>query len=102
MNMLLCSQGISWKQIDHLEVAGVFGANLPQTAAVDTGMLPPDVEIRYIGNAAMEGAVQALLDPEVWKRAALVEQRAGHVEFAQREDFQKQFIDSMTLKRQVL
>lgn len=102
MNMLLCSQGISWKQIDHLEVAGVFGANLPQTAAVDTGMLPPDVEIRYIGNAAMEGAVQALLDPEVWERAVVAAQRAGHVEFAQREDFQKKFIDSMTLKRQVI
>ena len=100
LKVLLLEQRISLSEIDQILIAGVFGSVLSIASATAVGLLPSldQNRIQVVGNAARRGAALALLD-EGW--VIQMEQNAvmaEHVELAQNEDFQKEFLAAMSLR----
>lgn len=97
---LLCQKnGLDVLEIEDCRVAGVFGAFLHLDHAKISGLLPdiPAETIHFVGNAAGKGAAQALFDPDWIPCLEEKLQEIHHVELAEQEDFQSQFLQNMTL-----
>lgn len=100
IQLLLIKQKRTLDQIDQIVVAGVFGTFLHLDNARKCGLLPSVEEGRltFSGNAAGRGAASALLQnsflTELEKRVLEVE----HVELAEENCFQKEFMNAMELK----
>lgn len=98
--VLLCSQGMSWTQLDSFLVAGIFGGHIAEKSAQRTGLYP-DIDtnrIDTVGNAAGEGAAQALFSEEFRSGLERFAAETEHVELAQSEEFQTAFWKAMELQ----
>ena len=62
LNILCKEMGITFKDIDKFYIAGGFGMHIDIDAAIQIGLLPDIPKNRFIqiGNAAIDGCVQAL------------------------------------------
>ncbi len=82
-----------------LYIAGVFGGHITKKNAIATGLFPnidPE-KIQVVGNAAGQGAAKALLEDDFLEKLEQAGKNAGHVELAQQEKFQQEFLDAMQL-----
>ena len=99
IEMLLRRQEITLAQVDTLYIAGVFGGHISKRNAVRTGLFPDIAPEKLViaGNAAGKGAAQALLSETFLEQTEWIGSHAGHVELAQQEEFQQQFMDAMAI-----
>lgn len=99
IRMLLEQKGLTLEQVDRLYIAGVFGGHISKKNAVLTGLFPDISQEKLViaGNAAGEGAARALLSEEFLRQTEKVGTEAVHVELAQQEVFQQEFLASMEL-----
>ena len=95
IEMLLRRQEITLAQVDTLYIAGVFGGHISKRNAVLTGLFPDIAPEKLViaGNAA----AQALLSETFLEQTEWIGSHAGHVELAQQEEFQQQFMDAMAI-----
>lgn len=85
--------------IHRLTIAGAFGMHIDKKSALTIGLFP-ECKLRSIvlaGNAAGRGAYLALIDREKRKVAERIARTVTHVELAREENFQKEFIQSLSI-----
>jgi len=99
--VLLEEAGISLDNIDEVKIAGVFGKFIHPDAAVLFGLYP-DIDkdkMEFVGNAAGNGAAQALVDDNFKKLALEYSGKMEHIELAGKNSFQEKFLNAMELKK---
>ena len=99
--VLLEEAGISLDNIDEVKIAGVFGKFIHPDAAVLFGLYP-DIDkdkMEFVGNAAGNGAAQALVDDNFKKLALEYSGKVEHIELAGKNSFQEKFLNAMELKK---
>ncbi len=99
IKMLLSSREISKQQISAVWIAGEFGKYISRASAITTGMFPREWEdrIHVVGNAAGVGAARALLDEEFCRSLEEIAAKAIHLELAESNGFQQEFLSAMRL-----
>lgn len=99
IRMLLEQKGLTLEQVDRLYIAGVFGGHISKKSAVLTGLFPDIAREKIViaGNAAGDGAAKALLSEAFLQQTERVGSEAVHIELAQQEAFQQEFLASMEL-----
>ena len=97
VEILLAEYGTKIDQVGDIRLAGAFGNFFSPGDIMDIGLLPlADADkIRFIGNAALDGAVLALLRADQRTRARNAARRMCFLELAGRPDFQDIFAESM-------
>jgi len=91
--------GVDVSDISRIYIAGGFGSWMDVSAARAIGLLPssPRAEVVRLGNAALAGAVRFLADPAM--DGLLTRARSARpVELADRGEFARLFIDSMSFR----
>ncbi len=97
--ILLREFGIEEDDVAEVLLAGAFGSYISPASARDIGLIPhlPLDRLTAVGNAAGQGAVMALLSTEQREEAIRVAQAVQHVELAAQADFQRQFMNALSL-----
>jgi len=87
------------EKLDQVILAGAFGTYINKEAAMILGMFPDcDLRnVRAVGNAAGDGARIALLNKDKRVEADEIAKRVEYVELTIEKDFQKEFIDALSL-----
>lgn len=89
--------GIATEEIDHLFLAGGF-VNFTNTEnAIRIGLLPAiaRAKIKKVGNAALEGAREALVSRTKREEAESVAMRIEHIKLEEVEDFMEKFVGEL-------
>jgi len=88
------------ENIEQLFLAGGFGNYINLDSAVQIRLLPnlEQNKIRYIGNAAQQGAELALLSERERAKTSTIAAKIEHVALATRMDFQELFVDACDLQ----
>lgn len=89
--------GVNPSEIDKIYLAGAFGTYINPVNAMKIGLLPQvSLErIERVGNAALEGARQALISKEKRLEAEAVPSKIEHVRLELEEDFQDLFAEEL-------
>ena len=98
LNILLKRASLAAGDLDAVLIAGGFGSFIRRSMAQRIGLLPADIphnRIKYIGNAALNGARWALLSTRVRAEAETAARSAKHVELSQDFEFQSEFAQAM-------
>ena len=97
INVLTHKAGIEAGVIDRVYLAGAFGANLSKEGLETIGLL--DVcwhdKIRFIGDAALDGAIKALNSMEARSKAEELSEGTTYVSLSGSPGFEREFIRSM-------
>ncbi|MBN1835813.1 MAG: DUF4445 domain-containing protein [Spirochaetales bacterium] len=88
--------GVGDEDIVEILLAGAFGNYIRREQAKRVGLLPevPTEKIRFIGNAAGEGARMVLLDKRLRREASEISTSVEYVELSARKDFQEVFMEA--------
>lgn len=94
---LLCKK-IGLESPRRLLVAGAFGNYIRKRDALTIGMFPPmsTKNIHIVGNAAGEGAILALFDPDILMQAHDLANSTQVIDLASHKNFQDHFVDSLS------
>ena len=94
---LLLKAGITMDELDHVMIAGQFGAHLPADFLVGTGILPEGVKkkIAYVGNSSKTGAYMALMSQKARHGMEELAARMEYMELAETENYERIFTESM-------
>jgi len=98
ISILLKQAGLEAADLDQVLIAGGFGSFIRRSKAQRIGLMPADVphsRIKYIGNAALNGARWALLSTRVRTQARRIARSVQHVQLSKDPDFQTEFAESM-------
>jgi len=98
VNILLKRASLSASDLEEVLIAGGFGSFIRRSMAQRIGLLPAEIphsRIKYIGNAALNGARWVLLSTRVRAEAETVARSAQHVELSQDIEFQSEFAEAM-------
>jgi uncharacterized 2Fe-2S/4Fe-4S cluster protein (DUF4445 family) len=89
--------GIKNEDIAEVLLAGTFGNFIRRENAARVGLFPPVLlsKVKFIGNAALQGAKLALTSRFLRRQAFRVSSRAEHVELAREHDFTQIFAEEM-------
>ena len=92
--------GIDPGGVRRVELAGGFAESIDVRAAVSVGFLAPFApdRVRRVGNAALEGARQLLLDVRRQDRVQRLVERIEHIELETTEDFFEVFTEACQFK----
>ena len=87
-------------RVDNVFLAGGFADSIDIEAAISIGFLAPFPidRVRRIGNAALEGARQLILDTQREERVARLVEEIEHVELETAEDFFEVFTEACQFK----
>ena len=98
IRLLLREQGVTFDDLDTLYLAGGFGNRLRPESAIRIGMLPRELSGRIapVGNAALAGAEQALLDPASRQALLSLKDSCRYIELSTSPDFNDTFVEEMT------
>jgi len=103
IEILLSEFSLTAEAITAVLLAGAFGNYIRPAQAQAIGLLPeiPLDRIKFIGNAAIEGALRVLLSVD--ERALLedVARQIEYVELSARPDFQEEYMSAMFFKKVV-
>lgn len=96
-NAVMKHYGAKLEDIERLYLAGAFGNYVDSSNAIEIGMLPdiPLKKIERVGNAAIEGARQALISKEKRKDAEEIPKKTKHIRLEMEKDFQDQFVNGL-------
>ncbi|OGS19851.1 MAG: hypothetical protein A2252_04980 [Elusimicrobia bacterium RIFOXYA2_FULL_39_19] len=102
IQVLISEMKIKSADIDEILLAGTFGNYIDKANAQRIGLIPDFAleKVRYVGNAACEGARLVLISDKAKKEAESVAGFVNYVELSARNDFQDAFVESMMFKRQ--
>jgi len=91
--------GVSDDQIAEIMLSGGFGNYINIGSALRIRLLPPlpADRISYVGNAAHTGAELALLSETARHEAHAISQRIEHVGLAEHPEFERVFVDALSL-----
>ncbi|HSM19029.1 MAG TPA: ASKHA domain-containing protein, partial [Hyphomicrobiales bacterium] len=89
MELLLQRAGLAANDLDRIVIAGAFGTYIDVRSAIAVGLLPdlPAERFAQVGNAAGEGARQALISRSRRARAKEIAESACYVELAGTKSF---------------
>ena len=98
IRLLLREQKLTCDDLDMLYLAGGFGNRLRVESAVRIGMLPQELSGRIVpvGNAALAGAEQMLLNPDSRKTLQAIKDNCHYIELSTDPDFNDTFVEEMT------
>ncbi len=90
--------GVEIDGLTEILIAGTFGNYIRRSQARRINLLPrvSSDKIRYIGNAASEGAVRVLLSKSCRKKASELAEKCKHIELSMDPDFQMAYMTQMT------
>jgi uncharacterized 2Fe-2S/4Fe-4S cluster protein (DUF4445 family) len=97
LETLLEAVGVAREDLDEVRLAGNFGAGLDARAAMRIGLIPAmdAAKVKVVGNAALRGAVLALLSADCRQRAESAARTTRNLELGGKPEFQMRFADSM-------
>ena len=97
IKILMERYGIELKEIERVFLAGAFGYYINIENAIRIGLLPmiEHGKVEKVGNAAIEGARQALISRTKREDAEVVAKRIEHVKLEEEADFQEKFISEL-------
>jgi uncharacterized 2Fe-2S/4Fe-4S cluster protein (DUF4445 family) len=97
IDTLLDITGLGEDGLGSVRLAGNFGAGLDAGAAMRIGLIPPmDLgKVHVVGNAALRGAIRALLSRECFRRGEDAARRTRFVELGGKPEFQARFMEAM-------
>ena len=89
--------GISPEKVDRLYLAGGFGVHLDPHSAAAIGMLPDCLKDKTvsIGNSALAGAAQALLDGEKRDQLLKIKEKCQYLELSGNQAFNRLYPEHM-------
>ncbi|MCW3975734.1 MAG: ASKHA domain-containing protein [Candidatus Bathyarchaeota archaeon] len=87
--------------IKKLYLAGAFGTYINRENALKIGLLPniPLERIEKVGNAAMEGARQALISKEKRREAEEIPKKIRHIRLEMEKDFHDRFVEELCFEK---
>lgn len=99
IDILLNRARMTWQDLDHIYLAGAFGQAVDALNAIETGLLPPILpsKVELLGNAAMTGAIAALLNNDCARRTVDYQQRIKYIDLALEPQFQDLFMQNINL-----
>ena len=94
---LLESAGIKARDVDVFYIAGGFGSHLNVDSAAAIGLFPEELarKARVLGNAALSGAAQLLLNQDMVERTRQITTAARHVNLGGNPKFNQHYMDQM-------
>jgi len=97
INILLKEFRINIQEISEILLAGAFGNFINVENAIQIGLIPKlsSNKVRFVGNAAGEGAKVALLSEKLLKKAKRISEKVRYLELSDRKDFLDFFVESM-------
>lgn len=97
MQTLTASAGIAEKDVQTLYIAGGFGSHMNAQSARIIGMIPQGMTARTVvlGNAALAGASQLLLDAASIPAAQAIAQNARTIQLGGNPGFNQRYMDNM-------
>ncbi len=96
--ILLAEIGIGWGDIKTVLIAGAFGNFLKPESIVGVGLLPKQVgdKIRFVGDAALTGAVEAVVDPAAREGIERLAKSIDYIELSSDKRFNDIFIERLS------
>ena len=97
MEMLLETAGAEMDEVSTLYIAGGFGSHLNVESAVTIGLLPQALKdkAKILGNAALSGAVQVLLNRHAREALSAIATKSEHVNLGGDPKFNEMYIEKM-------
>lgn len=98
IEFLLGEYGVTIEQVREILLAGAFGNYVRRSQAKRIGLLPdvPSERIRYVGNAAGEGALRVLVSCGCRQAAERISRTVKYLELASKSHFQAAYLQAMT------
>ncbi len=96
--IMLCEQAeCSPGDLDAIFIAGAFGTFIRPETLLSLNIIPQLIrsKIRFIGNAALEGARLTLTEPALLKKCIELIKQSQFIEMAGKEEFQETFIEQL-------
>lgn len=97
METLMLRYGVSADKIEKVYLAGGFGLKINQKMAIAIGLLSPKFQgkIEAVGNSALKGAIQYLLNAEDRRKAEQIVHSSEELNLANDKDFNELYMESM-------
>ena len=97
IKVLLKASGIEKDRVEELLIAGGFGSYINVQNAYRVGLFPvfPQAKVKIVGNAALMGAIKALLSEDSRQEAEKIPSLVRCIELATRSDFQDILLESI-------
>ena len=94
---LLYAADCTCDQVEHVYMAGGFGSRLNICNAARIGLIPGDLtgKIKVLGNAALDGAAQLLMNTELRQKCSAIRTLAQHVRLDGNPCFAQCYVDAM-------
>lgn len=94
---LLETAGVAPDEVTAVYIAGGFGSHLNVDSAARIGLIPAELapKVKVVGNAALAGAAQLLLDRRGHERAREIARCARHVTLGGNPRFNEHYMDQM-------
>jgi len=94
---LLEFSGSTYEEIDALYIAGGFGSHLNVASAIAIGLLPEALreKTRIIGNAALAGVSQLVLDQEKLQKARQIAATSKSINLGGNPSFNENYVENM-------
>jgi uncharacterized 2Fe-2S/4Fe-4S cluster protein (DUF4445 family) len=95
---MLCKQArCSQDNLDIIFIAGAFGTFIRPDTLLSLNIIPQLTlsKIRFIGNAALEGARLTLTEPSLYEKSITLIRQSRFIEMAGKEEFQDIFIEQL-------
>ena len=94
---LLEASGTDCKEVTKLYIAGGFGSHLDLQSAARIGLIPAELtdRVEIIGNAALAGAAQILLDQEKLQQARRIAANSRHWNLGGNPRFNEHYMNAM-------
>jgi uncharacterized 2Fe-2S/4Fe-4S cluster protein (DUF4445 family) len=101
IKILVERYGIRLEDIERIFLAGAFGYYINVENAIRIGLLPPiELEkVEKVGNAAVEGARQALVSKIKREDAEAVAKRIEHIKLEEEADFIEKFVGELYFQK---
>ncbi len=95
INILVKEMGIELKDISKVLLAGAFGNYIDINSAKTIKLLPAELDVAQVGNAAGIGSRMLLASELEKERADNISKKIQYVELSSRLDFQDEFITAL-------
>jgi uncharacterized 2Fe-2S/4Fe-4S cluster protein (DUF4445 family) len=101
IEILISRFGCSFEDIKRVYIAGGFGNKMSIKSAIGIGLIPSELEnvVLPIGNSALGGAVDYILDQDNDERVKRIIQITEYIEISKDPNFNTIFIDNLTFGR---
>ncbi|KUO50704.1 MAG: hypothetical protein APF76_15510 [Desulfitibacter sp. BRH_c19] len=95
IKILISELGIEVKDINRVLLAGAFGNYIQVESAKTIALLPEELEVEQVGNAAGIGARMVLASDSEKARADYISDKIKYIELSSRKDFQDVFMTAL-------